>query len=258
MDAALEHAAELLREAERVVVFTGAGVSAESGIETFRDADGEGGEGGLWSKYDPMELAHIDAFARDPELVTRWYHWRFCGCVGCAPNPGHHAIAELEQRMAGLGRSFTLATQNIDGLHQRAGSRAPLELHGTILRWRSLATGEEYPIEEISFASFPPRCSAGGLLRPNVVWFGEALPEGALGRAMEAAAGCDLLLTVGTSAVVYPAAGLIEIARRRGAGIVEVNRARTAVSDLADVVVRAASGAALPAIVRAAFGAEER
>lgn len=245
----LQRAAGWLSDARSVAVLTGAGVSAESGLDTFRDP-----QEGLWAKYDPMELAHIDAFYRDPELVTRWYHWRFSRCIGCEPNPGHHALARIEKEVGGRGGAFLLATQNVDGLHQRAGSRAVVELHGTILTWRCLDTGAEVAIEEIPFDTFPPRSAAGGLLRPNVVWFGEVLPQGALEAAAQAAAECDLFLTIGTSAAVYPAAGLIDVARDAGARTIEVNREPTGASARVDISLLGPSGTVLPALARAAFG----
>lgn len=252
MDESLQRAAGWLRGARSVAVLTGAGVSAESGIDTFRDP-----QGGLWAKYDPMELAHIDAFHRDPELVTRWYHWRFCKCVDCGPNPGHDALARIEHELTGRGGSFLLATQNVDGLHQRAGSQAVVELHGTILTWRSLDTGEHWPIDRIDFSTFPPRSATGALLRPNVVWFGEMLPEDALRQALQAAASCDLLLTVGTSAAVYPAAGLIDVAADAGARVIEINRQRTQASSRADVSLLGPSGQILPALLAESLGSSE-
>ncbi|MFG0285441.1 MAG: NAD-dependent deacetylase [Phycisphaerales bacterium JB039] len=249
MEDVIRQAAQWLAEARRVVAFTGAGVSAESGLDTFRDP-----EQGLWSEYDPMELAHIDAFHRDPELVTRWYHWRFCRCVDCQPNPGHHALARIERELAQRGALFTLATQNIDGLHQRAGSRNVLELHGTILTWRGVTTGEMRPIDRVSFDRFPPRTEGGDLLRPNIVWFGEALPEAVLRQAMIAAATCDLLLAIGTSAVVYPAAGLIDLAADGEARVVEINREPTGATAQVDLAIHMPSGEALPQLAEAAFG----
>lgn len=249
MQGAIRDAAETLAGARRIVAFTGAGVSAESGLDTFRDR-----EQGLWSKYDPMELAHIDAFHRDPALITRWYHERFCRCVDCQPNPGHYALARMQSELRERGASFALATQNIDGLHQRAGSTDVLELHGTILTWRGVRSGETIPIDQVSFETFPPRTGSGDLLRPNVVWFGEALPEAVLRRAMGEAARCDLLLAIGTSAIVYPAAGLIDLAAGGGARVIEINREPTAATAQVDVSIHAPSGEVLPQLVEAAFG----
>lgn len=242
---AIERAAEVLRDAQRPVIMTGAGVSAESGIATFRDP-----EEGLWAKYDPMELAHIDAFERDPELVTRWYHWRFRKCKDAEPNAGHRAIAELQRRVPGT----VLVTQNIDGLHQAAGSEGVIELHGSILRWRCTDTGAIVPIEQIPFEEFPPRSITGGLLRPDVVWFGEMLPPEALEAAAEAVSACDVFMSVGTSSVVYPAAGYAEMAASRGVPTIEVNPEPTPLTARVDVSLRSGAGRAMPDLVRMAFG----
>ena len=238
----------MLAEARSVVVITGAGVSAESGVSTFRDA-----EDGLWAKYDPMQLATIEAFHADPELVTRWYHHRFEKCRHCEPNPGHHALAELQQRLTSSGGRFTLLTQNIDGLHQKAGSTDVVELHGSILTWRCMETGEHSSMDDIDFSSFPPMSPAGGLLRPNVVWFGEMLPMDALAKADEAVAECDLFLSIGTSAVVYPAAGYIDSARARGAKTIEINRDPTPISGRVNLAILGRSGEVLPQLVNRAF-----
>lgn len=237
-------AARLFREASRIVVLTGAGVSAESGISTFRDK-----QTGLWEKYDPLELAHIDAFHRDPELVTRWYHWRFTCCKDCQPNPAHLALAELQRQTLARGGRFTLITQNIDGLHQKGGSTDVCELHGTILTWRCTKTGEHVPLETIDFSSFPPTSEAGGLLRPNVVWFGEVLPRRELERAFTESAECDLFLSIGTSSVVQPAASLIELAKQNGARAIEINREPTPISGIVDVALYGKAGEILPAVL---------
>jgi NAD-dependent deacetylase len=233
-----------LRAAERIVAFTGAGISAESGLSTFRDA-----QTGLWAKYRPEDLATPQAFRRNPRMVWEWYEWRRDFVAQAEPNPGHHALARIEAARPG----FLLATQNVDGLHARAGSRNLVELHGNIRRTicfdhRHLAESWD-PADEP-----PPRCSqCGGLLRPDVVWFGEALPEGALRRAQEAAAQCDLFLSIGTSTMVYPAAELPFIAGSNGATVVEINPDVTPLSRLADFVLREKAGVALPAIAAAMF-----
>lgn len=237
---AIDHAAGLLARARSVVVLTGAGVSAESGIGTFRDP-----EEGLWSNFDPMELAHIDAFHRDPELVTRWYHWRFRKCADAKPNPGHLALAELAKSHPDL----TLVTQNIDGLHQAAQSPEVIEIHGSILRWRCTRTGETIPIDDLTFETFPIPSPTGGLYRPDVVWFGEALPEDAMNRVGAALSRCECFVSVGTSSVVYPAAGFIEVARSRGASTIEINRDATPATAAVDVAIRLPSGRALPELV---------
>lgn len=242
IDDDLEHglgrAAELLRKAERVAVLSGAGVSAESGIATFRGPDG------LWEGHRVEEVATPDAFHANPTLVWRFYHARRAALRGARPNPGHHALARLEDRF-GSGR-FTLATQNVDGLHRAAGSRHVLELHGSLARVR--CTECDYRAdrggEELDAVPRCPGCSA--LLRPDVVWFYEALPEDVWQLAEQAARQCQCLLSVGTSAVVYPAAGLIELAQTRGAAVIEVNLKATAASATADVCLFGPSGQVLP------------
>lgn len=233
-----------LHEARSVVVLTGAGISAESGLATFRDP-----EEGLWAKYDPMELATIDAFNRDPELVTRWYHWRFTRARDVQPNPGHHALSELERRAVGLKRSMAIVTQNIDGLHQRAGSQRVIEIHGTIHRWRCTKTGAEKPLSDLSFDAFPIPSAHGGLMRPCVVWFGEMLPEQALADTFHALENCDIFLSIGTSATVQPASSFIEVARAAGAKTVEINRDPTPNTPIVDAAVHGPSGSLLPRIL---------
>src|SRR4051812_23030365 len=188
---------ERIRTAERVVVFSGAGVSRESGLDTFR------GVGGLWERMRPEELATPEAFRADPGKVWRWYAWRYGQAVAAAPNFAHHAVARLETLLP----SVMVVTQNVDGLHQRAGSRNLLELHGTITRAACERCGRTRSMAEAvaESAEQPPVCSCGGRFRPAVVWFGEALPEEALIRAYEEATFCDLFISVGTSATVYPA-----------------------------------------------------
>lgn len=251
---ALDAAAALLGDAQRPVVMTGAGVSAESGISTFRDSDASNHP--LWSQHDPMKLAHIDAFYTDPELVTRWYHWRFGRCKHAQPNPAHAALATLQA----FRPATTLVTQNVDGLLQRAGATDVVELHGSILRWRCNdtfdQTGEFVAIEDIPFDTFPPRSAAGGILRPDVVWFGEMLPEEAIRRTIEAVETCDLFLTIGTSSVVYPAAGFVDAARLRNVPTIEINPDSTAASGIVDVCVREKAGIALPELLDRAFGPE--
>jgi NAD-dependent deacetylase len=240
----IQRIASWLNDARSVVVLTGAGISAESGLATFRDP-----EEGLWAKYDPMELATIDAFNRDPELVTRWYHWRFTKARDVEPNPGHYALARLEQRLLERDRSVTIVTQNVDGLHQRAGSKRVVEIHGTILRWRCTKTGAEKPLEDLSFDAFPIPSDHGGLMRPCVVWFGEMLPEWALADTFSALEHCDLFLSIGTSATVQPAASFIEIARAAGAKTVEINRDPTPISEIVNCAAHGPSGEILPRIM---------
>jgi len=238
----LADAARLLRAARHVCVLTGAGISAESGIPTFRDA-----LTGLWARFRPEDLATPEAFERDPQLVWDWYEARRAQLRRAEPNAGHRAIVELAARTP----RFTLVTQNVDGLHQRAGSTAVLEYHGNILRDR--CTVENIVADRAQDARTGlPHCSAcGGLLRPDVVWFGEAIPPGPMRLADAAAGDCDLFLSIGTSSLVYPAAGLAEIALARGVPVIEINPHATDLSPRADVVLRGPSGQVLPALLAA-------
>ena len=227
---------EAFHEAARVVALTGSGISAESGVPTFRDA-----QTGLWERYDPLELATPEAFARDPRLVWEWYEWRRGLVANAEPNPGHEALAELERRIAG----FALVTQNVDGLHQRAGSRRVIELHGNIMRSR--CSEEGVVVREHEGEETPPHCPrCGEFLRPDVVWFGEMLPFGALEEASEAARRCDLFLSIGTSNLVYPAAALPYEALANGATLVEINPTQTPLSANADFKLRGPAGEVLP------------
>lgn len=230
-----------LRRVESVCVLTGAGISAESGVPTFR------GDEGLWKKFRPEELANVDAFLRNPQLVWEWYRYRRRLIGEVHPNAGHEALARWEAR----GKPFTLVTQNVDGLHRRAGSRNVIELHGDIQRTLCLdCRGEVAPVDEtVDLAAL--RCACGGRVRPGVVWFGESLPEGALERAAEAAEACELFLCVGTSGAVYPAAALPAVARRAGAFVVEVNPERTAVSAQMHATLLGRAGEILPQLLAA-------
>jgi NAD-dependent deacetylase len=233
-----------LRSARHVAVLTGAGVSAESGIPTFRDA-----QTGLWARYSPEELATPAAFRRNPQLVWEWYAWRRELVARAAPNPGHYALAELE-RLAPL---VTLITQNVDGLHQRAGSAAPIELHGNIGRVICSAEG-------VAVAAWgdelPPRCPrCGAYLRPDVVWFGELLPAAALAAAVRAAGDCDLFLSVGTSGMVEPAASLPQVALRAGATVAVINLDVVSAARPPLYTLNARSGRLLPKLLRAAWPA---
>jgi len=233
-----------LRRAQAVTVLTGAGISAESGVPTFRDA-----QTGLWARYRPEELATPEAFLRDPKMVWEWYLHRRETLGRAEPNAGHFALADIERRVP----SFTLVTQNVDGLHAKAGSRNLIELHGNIVRTKCFGAG--HPIDRLpDDARVPPHCPlCGSRLRPDVVWFGEMLPEGAMERATEAAIACDVFLCVGTSALVYPAAELPAIAKHGGALVIEVNPDPSPVADFADFTLAAAAGIALPALVNAAW-----
>lgn len=229
-----------LADARRAVVFTGAGVSQESGLATFR-----GAEESIWQRFRPEDLATPEAFASHPERVWQWYGSRHTGVVAADPNPAHHGLV----RLAALFPFYLLVTQNVDGLHQRAGSRDVVELHGTLRHARCHACGRREDMREALERSpeEPPRCDCGGRLRPAVVWFGETLPEAAMQRAADEAARADLFVAVGTSATVFPAAGLIEIAHRAGALLVEVNPEATAFSGLADLRLTGPASVAVPA-----------
>ena len=238
-----DKAAHAVARARRLVVFTGAGVSAESGIRTFRDKDT-----GLWSEYDPMDMATLEGYLKDPPLVWSWYEYRFGTIRTAEPNPGHHAIAELE----GVFPEVVVVTQNIDGLHQRAGSSDVIELHGTMHSFSCLHkrhTG--FTQDDIDRQDErPPRCpECGELLRPEVVWFGEALPHDAYERALDLSARCDAMLVVGTSAVVYPAAALPQQALYGSAAVIDVNPEPSALSRIATVYLRGKGGQVLPRLV---------
>ena len=239
----IERAAAALKKARHICVLTGAGISAESGIPTFRDA-----QEGLWAKYSPLDLATPEGFERDPELVWRWYEWRREMVRAARPNPGHLALAHLVNVVPRL----TLVTQNVDGLHQRAGSPSVLEYHGNILRDRCTLEQVIAERSEQSRTAALPRCaSCGGLLRPDVVWFGEMIPRQALLLADAAATDCDAFLSVGTSSLVYPAAGLAETALRRGVPVIEVNPNATDLTPHADIVLPGPAGRILPELLRA-------
>jgi NAD-dependent protein deacetylase/lipoamidase len=233
-----------LRGAKHVVALTGSGISAESGVPTFREA-----QTGLWERYDPQRLATPEAFARDPRLVWEWYEWRRTLVAEAEPNPGHRALAELERRIP----DFTLVTQNVDGLHTSAGSRNAVELHGNILR--SKCSLEDLIIEpEEQDNSVPPRCPrCGAPLRPDVVWFGEAVPSEALEAASAATRGCDLFFSIGTSNLVYPAAALPYEAVENGATLVEINPNETPLTRHADYSVPGLAGEVLPNLLGEAF-----
>jgi NAD-dependent deacetylase len=243
-----ETAVEWLRRARRVVVFTGAGVSAESGIPTFRDA-----QTGLWAQFDAQQLATPEAFAADPGLVWGWYEWRRAAVTRTTPNAAHRATAALEAAVP----DTTVVTQNVDDLHERAGSSGPVHLHGSLFEPRcaschTRAAVPDGPVSEGRVA--PPRCAGcAGLVRPGVVWFGEALPTGALERAVRAAYECDVLLTIGTSGVVHPAAEIPLVARRSGGKVIQINPAATPLDAHSDVNLRGPATEILPELVAAAF-----
>jgi NAD-dependent deacetylase len=238
-----EELASRLASAQHVVALTGSGISAESGVPTFRDA-----HKGLWARYQPEQLATPEAFERDPKLVWDWYAWRRDVVAGAEPNAAHHALVALAARVP----RFTLVTQNVDGLHERAGSADVVEFHGNILRTRCArdcgVVAE--PIERSDDA--PPHCpSCGAFVRPDVVWFGEMIPRAALERAFAAAQDCDVFFSIGTSSAVYPAASLAEVATAAGAWLVEVNPRPTPHSRLARYLLTGSAGEIMPAVVAA-------
>jgi len=255
-----------LREAGHIVVFTGAGVSAESGIPTFRDA-----LTGLWARFDAMALATPEAFMADPALVWGWYEWRRLAARRALPNPAHRAIAELAWRLGERGARLTLVTQNVDDLHERAGSPAVLHLHGGLHQPRCFDCAQPFtpPAEAAAVADRsaptgwsaqtleadgqrlePPPCPAcGGLIRPGVVWFGESLPTDALSAAFDAAERCDLLISVGTSGVVEPAASIPRVAAQAGAWVLHVNPQPVPARGHRTVQLSGAAGEVLPRLV---------
>jgi NAD-dependent deacetylase len=239
---------QALHHAQYVAVLTGAGISAESGIPTFREA-----QTGLWAQYDPAELATPEAFRTNPRLVWRWYQWRQEIVQKAEPNPGHYALAAIEAHLLARGAQFSLITQNVDGLHQRAGSRQVIELHGNIHRNRCLECGE-ITKNDAATGDEPPHCRhCNGLLRPDVIWFGENLPAGALQAAWDAAQNCDVFFSVGTSALVQPAASLPVMALQKGAAVIEINPEITNISILAAYNLRGRSGEVLPALAAAVW-----
>ena len=236
----MDRVAAWIRAAEHVVILTGAGISAESGVPVFR------GPGGLWRQFRPEQLATPEAFRAQPELVWEWYLWRRARIAAAQPHAGHAVIARWQQERP---HAVTLLTQNVDGLHARAGSPALIELHGNLWRVRcaegcgAAAVDREHDPPRRAF-----RCACGGWWRPDVVWFGEPLAPDRLAAATSAVERADVLLVVGTSAVVYPVAALPAIARRRGARLVEINVEETPLSAAADAVLRGPAGQLLPAL----------
>ena len=235
----------LLHQTSKLAAITGAGVSQESGLRTFRDA-----QTGLWAQYKPEDLASPEAFRRDPKLIWDWYAWRREAVKGVRPNAGHYALVDIEARVP----EFTIVTQNVDDLHRMAGSKNVLELHGNIQRVRC---AECYTFTETwgdDTESVPQCFVCGGLLRPDVVWFGEALPRDQLEAAVEAARTCEVFFSIGTSGVVQPAASLAHAARNRGAVVVEINAEPTPLTHKANYAFHGKSGEILPELVKAAWG----
>jgi NAD-dependent protein deacetylase/lipoamidase len=231
---------KVMQSARRVAVLTGAGISAESGVPTFR------GNEGLWSKFRPEELATVEAFMSNPKLVWEWYLHRRELMSKVTPNPGHLALVEMERHF----EDFTLITQNIDGLHRAAGSRNLLEVHGNISRNKCFECGQPFSGEIDISAGDLPLCKCGGRIRPDVVWFGELLPEEAVTAAFDAAARAELFFSVGTSALVHPAAAMPFAAKRNGAYLVEINLEPTPLTEFADFALHGKAGEILPKIVK--------
>jgi NAD-dependent deacetylase len=240
---AVSRARALLNAAVRVVVLTGAGVSAESGVPTFR------GPGGLWKQHRAEDLATPEAFARDPRFVWEWYGWRRTIVSGCTPNAAHHALAAAQ-----LAHSdWHIVTQNVDGLHAEAASQdqaRPIELHGSLFRIRCTACGERHDdrttIDATSLETLPHCTVCGALARPDIVWFGESLDPGVLGEAVRLSSNADVCLVVGTSALVHPAAGLADLTRKNGGSIIEVNVADTPLTGSATVALRGPAAVIVP------------
>jgi NAD-dependent deacetylase len=246
-DSDYELIAERFLKSELTVVLTGAGVSAESGVPTFRDA-----LTGLWKNFDPMQLATPEAFRADPDMVWKWYRHRRGLALKVEPNPGHHAIKEMED----LAKDFLLVTQNVDNLHQRAGSKKVVEFHGNIMRYRCF---NDCVVMDDTDNEEPFKCEkCGDWIRPDVVWFGEAIPEKALRESMGSVGRCDLLFTIGTSGVVQPAASLPMMAKSNGAFVVEVNLQSTPVTPEVDVFLEGKSGEVMPVLVEKIRQAENQ
>ncbi len=230
---------EKLVSAKKVVVLTGAGVSQESGISTFRDKDG------LWQKFKPEDLATPEAFHRNPKMVWEWYDFRRKKIQTIQPNLAHKALTDMEK----IFPEFLLVTQNVDGLHQKAGSQKILELHGNLNRNKCFNCEKIYSDSNFDSKTVPPLCKCGGFLRPDVVWFGELLPELALDKAQKASGQAELFFSVGTSAIVYPAAALPFLAKEKGAFVVEINTEETEISTFVDELLLGKAGEILPEIV---------
>lgn len=242
----LEQARAWIRNASSITVLTGAGISAESGIPTFRST------AGLWKQFRPEDLATPQAFARDPKLVWEWYDWRRGLIDPAKPNPGHIALVDLERRVP----HFTLITQNVDGLHLKAGSESVLEVHGSIWNLRCTQCDRSWFDRSVPL-SLPPSCECGALARPGVVWFGESLPRDIWLAAERATLSCDVFLVVGTSALVYPAAGLVDRAQSSGAKVIEINAEKTTISRTVDCALIGPAGEKLPKLLdQAAESAE--
>ena len=234
-----EELAEKLNECKRVAVLTGAGISAESGIPTFREADG------MWSKFNPGELASMEGFQRDPVLVWKWYNDRRVNMSDKKPNKGHEALVGFQDYF----NDVVIITQNVDGFHHVAGSKEVIELHGNIWEFKCLSEDTVVSNRDVPIESIPPKCECGSLYRPNVVWFGEMLPQDALRRAFKEAEQCDVFFVVGTSAMVQPAASLPLIALQGRKTVIEVNPEKTPLSDLVTYSFHESASETLPKIL---------
>jgi len=243
MDELIQKAAKDLSSAKNVAALTGAGISVESGIPPFR------GKGGLWERFDPMEFAHIDVFMRDPVKVWKILVKGFKEPLDRAkPNDGHKGLAKLEAR----DKLKTIITQNIDGLHQAAGNTDVIEYHGTFAWQRCMNCNKKYETRKVDISQIPPRCACGGILRPDIIFYGEMIPAEALRRSRQAATDCDLMLVVGTSAEAQPAARIPVIAKDHGAKIVEINPERTPLTnEISDYLLMGGAGEVMNRIVAA-------
>lgn len=243
MEKTIHEASEILSRSRLTVALTGAGISVESGIPPFR------GPGSLWEKFDPAEFAHIDAFLKNPARVWEGFIGSMTGLLDTAlPNKGHLALAELEHR----GLLAAVITQNVDSLHQKAGSRDVIEFHGTFARLTCMDCGAEIPSAELSLTTLPPRCPCGGIYRPDCVFFGETIPSEALKRSQELASQCEAMLVVGTSAMVQPAALMPVLAKQNGATIIEVNPSPTPLSaTTSDIFLKGGAGPILTRLTEA-------
>ncbi len=237
----IKRAAEIIASGRCVIALTGAGISVESGIPAFR------GSQGLWDRYDPMEYAHISSFMSDPGKVWGMLAELYKIVLNAEPNPAHYALARLEE----LGKCEAVITQNVDALHQRAGSGRVIEFHGTGETLTCLSCSRQYGVQDLDLSRIPPRCTCGGVLKPDIVFFGEAIPPDALRESFELARRCDVVLVVGTSAQVYPAAQIPYEAKRAGAKVVEVNLEPTPLTgSVSDVFCQGKAGEVMPAIVQ--------
>jgi len=239
----IEHAADILSKAQSVVALTGAGISVESGIPPFR------GKGGLWEKIDPMKVAHIDAFLENPETVWKVLIKEMKHVLDKArPNPGHTGLADLER----LGILKTVITQNVDGLHQMAGNSDVIEFHGNFAWQRCLDCNRSIETSRVDLGQMPPRCGCGGILRPDCIFFGEMIPHQALIRSQQVSADCDVMLVIGTSAVVQPAATMPFIAKDNGAVIIEINPEATPLTPhISTLPLLGAAGSIMPRLMKA-------